>query len=118
LTLKNSDIVFGVSEMCYVESMDRLLITLSSEATDSVYEDGAIGDSCIGWIDSISTKIQGTHLSLDGVLDLSDCNEIFKGEKIEGLCVESVVGNELLIHLVSDNDQGVSRLFTIKMLIG
>jgi hypothetical protein len=118
LTLKNSDIIFGVSEMCYVESMDRLLITLSSEATDSVYEDGAIGDSCIGWIDAISIKIHQSQLSLDGLLNLSDCNEVFKAEKIEGICVESVVGNELIIHLVSDNDKGMSRLFNIKMLIG
>jgi hypothetical protein len=117
LTLKNSNVVFGVSEMCYVESMDRLLMTLSSEATDSVYEDGAIGDSCIGWIDAISTKMHQSQLSLDGLFNLSDCNEVFKGEKIEGLCVERVVGNELVIHLVSDNDQGVSKLFAIKMLI-
>lgn len=109
--------VLGVSELCYVPSSDRLLLTLSSEQTNNAYEDGAIGDSYIGWMNSFSTKMNGAELTLDGMINLPQSNVLFKGEKIEGICVERVENNELTVHLVSDNDDGRSRLFKIKLTI-
>lgn len=111
--LANAKDVVGISEMCYVESKDLLLFTLTSELTDNAFDDGIIGDSYIGWVDNITEKIDRTNLELDGLANLSDLNEVFKGEKIEGICVESVNGNKLTSHLISDNDLGQSKLFKI-----
>lgn len=107
----------GVSELCYVESLNILLFTLSSEATGNSYDDGAIGNSYIGWISNFSNKIQQPELVLDKVLCLPAINKEFENEKIEGICVESVNENELIIHLVSDNDDGKSKLFKAKLTI-
>lgn len=109
------NIFAGVSELCYVASLDLLLVTMSSEATTNAYDDGVIGDSYIGWVKDISRKLQDRDIVLDELVNLSAVDAIFKGEKIEGICTASVDGNELLLHLVADNDQGESRLFNIKL---
>ena len=103
----------GISELCYVASKDMLLFTMSSEATDNAYDDGVIGDSYIGWVNGIHQKLLGPDIMLDGLINLSDVNADFKGEKIEGVCIESATDNELILHLVADNDQGESRLFNV-----
>lgn len=107
----------GISELCYVESKDILLFTMSSEATNNAYDDGVIGDSYIGWVNDINQKLQQPDIMLDGLINLSEVDAAFKSEKIEGVCVESVNGNELILHLIADNDQGESRLFNVKMLM-
>lgn len=114
---KSNSGITGVSELCYVASKDLLLMTLSSEQTANAYEDGAIGDSYIGWIHSISTKMNQPELKLDGMVNLSLTDNLFKGEKIEGLCVESPEGDALILHLISDNDDGRSRLFKLKIIV-
>ncbi|SFD16260.1 hypothetical protein SAMN05518672_101820 [Chitinophaga sp. CF118] len=108
----------GISELCYVESKDILLFTLSSEATNNAYDDGVIGDSYIGWVNGINQKLQRSDIVLDGLINLSDVDADFKSEKIEGVCIESASGNELILHLIADNDQGESRLFNIKLVMG
>ena len=90
-------------------------MTLSTEATDSSYEDGAIGDSYLGWANAITNKIGNSQIELDGIINLSESNDAFEGEKIEGLCVESVMGDTSIIHLVSDDDKGHTKLFKIKL---
>ncbi len=112
-----NDEVLGLSELCYVEEMDMLLITLTSEASDNSYDDGVIGDSYISWIKTASRKMQHDELRIDGMINLSNVNTIFKNEKIEGITVESVTGSEILLHLISDNDTGESRLFKILLSI-
>lgn len=107
----------GVSELCYVEQKDLLLLILSSEATGNAYDDGAIGDSYIAWVDHISQKLDGRDISLNGIQNLSEADPAFKGEKIEGVCLSAVTDNGWYLHLVADNDQGESRLFHIKMLM-
>ncbi|THU32536.1 hypothetical protein FAM09_27485 [Niastella caeni] len=106
----------GVSELCYVEAKNMLLLTLSSEATTNAYDDGAIGDSYVGCIYNIAEKIHQPELKLDEMHSLPPINKEFQNEKIEGICVESVNGNELLCHLISDNDRGESKLFKIKYI--
>jgi hypothetical protein len=108
----------GVSELCYITSKNILLCTLSSEATANAYDDGVIGDSYIGWVNDIHQKLQQPDIILDGLINLSEMDTAFKGEKIEGICMESANGNELLLHLIADNDQGESRLFKIKLIMG
>lgn len=103
----------GVSELCYVPEKDLLLCTFSSEATANAYDDGAIGDSYIGWISHISRKLSQAVITPDGMLNLTGADPAFKGEKIEGICLESIEDNILTLHLVSDNDAGTSRLFKV-----
>jgi hypothetical protein len=88
---------------------------MSSEATNNAYDDGVIGDSYIGWVNDINQKLQQPDIILDGLINLSDIDTAFKGEKIEGICMESVSGNEMVLHLIADNDQGESRLFKLKL---
>jgi hypothetical protein len=107
----------GVSELCYVESKDILLFTFSSETTNNSYDDGTIGDSYIGLIYDISHKLQYPELILDEMINLSAIDKDFENEKIEGICVEAVNGNELILHLVSDNDGGESKLFNVKVVL-
>lgn len=107
----------GVSELCYVAQEDVLLVILSSEATSNAYDDGAIGDSYIGWVKQISQKLDGRDVSLEGIINLSDVDPAFKGEKMEGVCLSAVRDNNWYLHLVSDNDQGASKLFHIKLLM-
>ena len=105
----------GISELCYVRELDMLLLAFSTERTNNAYDDGAIGNSYIGWIENISQKIQSTTLKVDEIKDLSTIHTEFKNEKIEGLCVESASGKEIILHLVSDNDMGESKLFKLKL---
>lgn len=105
----------GVSELCYVTSSDMLLLTISTENTSNSYDDGEIGDSYIGWIKNISTKLNGVKLHLDGVINLSNASEEFEGQKIEGICVESANDDNFLLHLVSDNDGSDGRIFNIEL---
>lgn len=108
----------GISELCYDALSDTLLFTLSSEATANAYDDGAIGDSYIAWVNNISQKIKQSSVSLDALINLPEADAAFKGEKIEGICIEAAHGNEMLLHLVADNDKGQSRLFRLKLLRG
>lgn len=107
--------ILGLSELCYIDEKDMLLITLTSEATDNAYDDGAIGNSYIGWITNASTRLKADALKLDGMVSLADIDPVFKKEKVEGVCMESVSGSDITLHLISDNDAGESRLFKIKM---
>ena len=113
LDITKSNEVLGVSELCYVESSDMLLIALTSELTNNAIDDGLIGDSYIGWVNNVAKKLNRQRLSLDGLLNLTTADEKFKGEKIEGLCVSDVKANSFTLHMISDNDQGQSRLFTV-----
>jgi hypothetical protein len=105
----------GISALFYLKQNDVLLVTLSSEVTSNSYDDGAIGNSYIAWIDNITQKINNPDLKLDGLINLADADKAFKGEKIEGICVESTMNEEFILHLISDNDKGESKLFKVKM---
>lgn len=118
LTLGTPTPVFaGVSELCYVAEKDLLLCTLSSEATTNAYDDGAIGDSYIGWIVDISQKLAQPSLVIEGWVNLAAADPAFKMEKIEGICVEGIREDHLVLHLVSDNDGGESRLFKVALTL-
>jgi hypothetical protein len=105
----------GISDLHYVESTDVLLFSFSSEETTDSYEDGKIGDSYLGWIWNFSSKMEPAEWNLDGLINLTNSDPEFKNEKIEGLCAESVKENVYVLHLISDNDDGFSKLFKIKM---
>ncbi|SFO58914.1 hypothetical protein SAMN05428949_5897 [Chitinophaga sp. YR627] len=105
----------GISELCYIEQEDMLLVLLSSEATGNAYDDGTIGDSYIGWVTRFNEKLSIRDISLDGITNLSEVDPAFKGEKMEGICISAVNNNEWYLHLVADNDKGASKIFNIKM---
>jgi hypothetical protein len=116
LPLQTTDVV-GISEICYAKETDTLLISFSSEHTHNAYDDGTIGNSYIGWIQDITKKIKATSLSVDHIVNLSDIHPEFMTEKIEGLCVESIDPTGIVLHLLSDNDGGQSKLFKLHLKI-
>jgi hypothetical protein len=105
----------GISDIGYVPATKLLLITFSSEETDNPLEDGAIGDSYIGWIADFDGKLSGSQIALDGLINLSMADSRFRGEKIEGICVEKISKGTITAHLVSDNDDGKSMIFKVEM---
>jgi hypothetical protein len=113
-TVKNAP---GISDMFYLKSMKTLWLTFSSEETNNPLEDGAIGDSYIGWISNFDDKLKHSHIALDGLMNLRISDARFNGEKIEGICVEEVSGTRITAHLVSDNDDGKSTIFKVEIRI-
>jgi hypothetical protein len=105
----------GLSELCYIKDLDTLLITFTNEDTHNAYDDGAIGNSYLGIIKNASTKLHTPELVVEEVINLCEVDPIFGCQKIEGICVESIIAADVLLHLVADNDLGESRLFKIKM---
>lgn len=105
----------GVSELCYVPSLDVLLVILTQEETENSYDDGAIGDSYIGWVRFASAKVGvDKDIVIDGVSNLSEINAEFNQQKIEGLCVESAAGLQVILHMTADNDEGETKLFKVR----
>ncbi len=104
----------GVSGLSYVADNDLLLFTASVELTASAVDDGAIGNSYVGYISGFSEKMKNQTIKPDTLINLSAFHPEFKNEKVESICVESV-GKEMILHLVADNDDGTSTLFKLSM---
>jgi hypothetical protein len=107
----------GVSELCYFPLKDILFLTLSSEATSSAYDDGVIGDSYIAWIKNFSQKIRQPVVEPDELFNLHTVHKTFVQQKIEGICVELIQDNELVMHLIADDDKGHSKMFKIRLAL-
>lgn len=99
----------GVSGLEYQPELDRLWFCASTEATGSVYEDGEIGDSYLGWIENFSRKRHFSDLEPDFLLNLSQLDQRFKGQKIEAIAIE---GSR--IYLGSDNDGLPAKIFVLQ----
>ncbi len=112
LVLPVKNIIAGISGLAYDATNDVLLFTASTEETPNAYDDGEIGDSYIGYIKNISAQNKD-EITADGFINLTEENKSFKGEKIESVCIESVAGSNYVLHLVSDNDKGATRVFKI-----
>jgi hypothetical protein len=115
ITLPATDGVAGLSGLHYIKEKDLLLFTASEEETASTYEDGAIGNSYLGWIANFSSAWKKEKPKADGFLKLADFNRAFTGQKIESVCLEKSSGNSFLLHLAADNDDGKSVLFKVKL---
>jgi hypothetical protein len=111
----NTAELLGLSELCYIASMDLLLVTLTSEDTNNAFDDGAIGNSFLGWVTNAGSKINAEAIPIEEILDLSTVAPALAQQKIEGICVESLHGRDAILHLIADNDTGESRLFKIKI---
>ncbi|HEX2630974.1 MAG TPA: hypothetical protein VHM26_18285 [Chitinophagaceae bacterium] len=103
----------GVSGLAYIRNGDRLLISVSTEDTKSVHEDGAIGKSYLWIVDNISAKRRWNSINPNRVIDLEKTDSRFKGNKIESVCVIKETRRGLQLALVADNDDGGSKLFIL-----
>jgi hypothetical protein len=114
IKLPDTDGVIGISGLEYVKEKDILLFVASTENTSNAIEDGEIGDSYLGYINNISKKLDQQEVTVDNFSSFTKAVKGNKVYKIESIAVESVNGNELLLHLAADNDDGKSTLFKIK----
>jgi hypothetical protein len=113
MLLPKSATVIGLSGLYYLKEKDVLLFTASEEATSSAVQDGAIGDSYLGWITDFSGKMQERRMQPDKLLKLSTVDRAFEHQKIESLCLEEDKNGGYLLHLVADNDNNKSKLFKL-----
>jgi hypothetical protein len=114
LPLKDSKGI-GISGMAYSLLNDTLIFTASTEQTDNAVDDGALGDSYMGIIENASRKIGRKSLKINELINLGEVHELFKGFKIESVCIQSEKSNRLKLHLVADNDTGKSYLFKVRV---
>jgi hypothetical protein len=103
----------GVSGLAYAQRSDKLLLTVSTENTNSTYADGEIGKSYLWIIDNISSKKRLAAINPNRVIDLEKTDHRFVGHKIESVCVIKETRNFIKLALVADNDNGASTLFRL-----
>lgn len=115
LRLPGTGSIAGLSGLYYVKEKDLLLFTASEEATYNAMDDGEIGESYLGWIQHFSSAKAKQVIQTSGLLKLTQFSPAFKGQKIEGVCAESVDSNRYRLHLVADNDNGSSKIFTVDL---
>ena len=105
----------GVSGLEYSKASDQLLLTVSTENTNSTTEDGAIGKSYLWIINNISAKRNMIALNPSKIIDLEAMDGRFKGHKIESVCIISENNKKMELVLVADDDKGTSILFKITL---
>ena len=105
----------GISGLHYSEKEDLLIMSVSTEDTRSVYEDGAIGKSYLWIIDSISHKLNRLEMKPDRMIDLEKIDPDFKGQKIESATVIEETKKSSRLILVADNDDGTSTIFKLSI---
>lgn len=103
----------GVSGLAYAKKSDRLVMTVSTEDTHNNQDDGAIGNSYLWLVGNISAKESWKAINPDKIINLTEVDKRFKGQKIESVCVIKETGNFLHLALVADNDDGSSTLFKL-----
>jgi len=105
----------GVSGLEYSKLSDQLLLTVSTENTNSSLQDGTIGKSYLWIINNISAKKNMIAVNPNRVIDLEAMDERFKGHKIESVCILSENKKQMQLALVADDDNGTSVLFKITL---
>jgi hypothetical protein len=105
----------GISGLTYSPVNDWLLFTTSTEHTFNAIDDGQIGDSYLGIIENVTRKIGRKKMKVNSLINLPEADKVFKGNKIESLCIQRDKENNLKLHLISDNDLGRSALFKIRL---
>ncbi len=103
----------GVSGLAYSAKSDKLFLTVSTEMTANSYEDGAIGKSYLWIIDNVSEKPLVNGLKPDKIIDLELTDTLFKGQKIESVCLIAEHKDKVQLALVADNDNGSSTVFKL-----
>jgi hypothetical protein len=104
--------IAGISGLYYEAEKDLLLFTASEENTPNAIDDGAIGESYLGFIPQFSRQ-KAKIIRVEKMLKLSEVSTKFQNQKIESLCVQRVMGDKMVLHLAADNDNGKSALFKL-----
>ncbi len=105
----------GISGLTYVPSSDLLLFTASEEETFSAAADGAIGNSYVGLIKNVSTKLSSNKIKVEDIIPLNTVSASLKKKKIESIAVEVAANNNYIIHLAADDDNGESTLYKLSI---
>lgn len=105
----------GLSGMTYSYKNDWLMATLSTENTSNAVDDGPVGDSYLVVVENASRKISRKKMNINELINLSEAEKAFRGYKIESVCIQSEKSGRAKIHLVADNDTGVSYLFKVRI---
>ena len=106
----------GISGLAYAKNSDQLLMSVSTEATNSTTADGAIGKSYIWIIQNITSKLGWQAINPNKIIDLNQIDARFKGQKIESIHIDEETKSSLKILLVADNDNGVSTVFVLMLI--
>jgi hypothetical protein len=114
LRLPEGKNILGISSISYVKEKDMLLFAASTENTANATDDGAIGDSYIGYISNISKKLDKKELRPDEIINITKHLKSKQPQKIESIVVEDPSGKDLIVHLAADNDNGQSMLFKLR----
>ncbi len=109
--------VIGASGLYYIDERDLLLFTASEEDTPNAFDDGIIGNSYLAVIKDFSKKMFRNSIAPDVLINLTNVNATFKQQKIESVCLEKIIGNNMILHLVADNDNGQSSIFKIRLTL-
>lgn len=111
----NNDTAFfnGVSGLEYSKLSDQLLLTVSTENTYNVMDDGTIGKSYLWIINNISAKKNLSAINPNKIIDLEKLDQRFKGHKIESVCIIAENKKEKELVFVADDDKGSSNLFKV-----
>jgi hypothetical protein len=112
-----SDTAFfaGVSGLEYSAKSDMLIMTISTENTYNNIADGEIGKSYLWFITDWTSKTRMTAINPSRIIDLEAIDERLAGQKIESVCIVAETRNWMEVVVVSDNDNGESQLFWIKI---
>jgi len=103
----------GVSGLYYSSISDKLILSVSTEDTQSNTEDGEIGKSYLCIINNASILKNRKAIIPDRVIDLEAIDSRFYKQKIESVCIMEETKNNFLLTLVADNDNGSSTLFKV-----
>lgn len=114
VNLPPNESVSGISSITYLQALDALLFTTSTENTGKAFEDGRIGASYLGYFKNFSKSLTANVLKPEVYFNFSQVLDAKKHYKIESIAVESCHNNTLLVHLAADNDDGESTFFKLK----
>ena len=117
-TANNSDTstFSGISGLDYSFISDQLFMTLSTENTFSVHEDGEIGQSYLWIINDLSSKMNLHRLYPDKIINLTNIDQRFNEQKIESVSILSADNTEKVLILTADDDKGGTVLFRLVLL--
>lgn len=112
-TTKDTSAFNGISGLDYARKSDKLLLTVSTENTYSNFADGTIGKSYLWIINDISSKKNFSAINPNIIIDLDEADNRFIGHKIEAVTILQENKTNMILLLVSDDDDGKSILFKI-----
>jgi len=105
----------GISGLTYSYVHDQLIFTTSVEDTPDSYNDGPIGISYLGIVENGYRKIWRHKMKVNELIDLPGTDPVFKGHKVESVCIQSERNRSIKMHMVADDDSGESFLFKVRL---